>query len=62
MLKKKLVKDLLPTLKKAFGLVPEKIEGSAITPYGDVWIINDNDRTDDNSGETRLMNLGDILY
>jgi hypothetical protein len=28
---------------------------------GDVLIVNDNDGVDDNSGETRLINLGDIL-
>jgi hypothetical protein len=43
------------------GLVPEKIEGSAITASGNVWIVNDNDGVDDNSGETQLLNLGPLL-
>jgi hypothetical protein len=28
---------------------------------GDVLIINDNDGVDDNSGETQLLNLGNIV-
>lgn len=58
---KVLVRDLMPDLMAPGGLVPEKIEGSAVSANGDVWIINDNDGVDDNSGETRLINLGDIL-
>jgi len=55
---KTLVTDLLPTLKAATqGLVPEKIEGLALTPKG-LYLINDNDGVDDNSGETNLWNLG----
>ena len=40
---------------------PEKVEGSTVTVGGNVWIINDNDGVDDNSGETQLINLGTIL-
>jgi len=58
---KVLVRDLMPDLMAPGGLVPEKIEGSAVTANGDVYIINDNDGVDDNSGETQLINLGDIL-
>ncbi len=28
---------------------------------GDVLIINDNDGVDDNSGETQLLNFGNIV-
>lgn len=58
---KTLVRDLMDDLAEAGGLIPEKIEGSAVTANGDVWIVNDNDGVDDNSGETLLLNLGDIL-
>ncbi len=58
---KTLVRDLLPVLAESGGLIPEKIEGSAVTANGDVWVINDNDGVDDNSGETQLINLGGIL-
>ena len=58
---KTLVRDLIPDLLAPGGLVYEKIEGSAVTADGDVYIINDNDGVDDNSGETQLINLGNIL-
>ena len=62
-LTKTLVRDLVVEgdLTATGGLVAEKIEGSAVTAGGDVYIINDNDGVDDNSGETNLINLGDIL-
>ena len=58
---KTLVRDLMADLKKPKGMVPEKIEGLAVTSEGDVYIVNDNDGVDDNSGETQLMNLGKLL-
>ena len=58
---KTLVRDVTADLANFGGLTPEKIEGSAVTANGDVYIINDNDGVDDNSGETLLINLGNIL-
>ena len=60
---KQLVRDLIAEgdLTATGGLIAEKIEGSAVTPDGNVYIINDNDGVDDNSGETNLINLGDLL-
>lgn len=58
---KTLVRDLLGDLKAGGGLVPEKIEGLAVMPSGNVWISNDNDGVNDNSGENYLLNLGRIL-
>lgn len=43
------------------GLIPEKLEGMTVLPGGDVIIVNDNDGTDDNSGETRVLRLEDVL-
>lgn len=60
-IRKTLVKDLMGDLAKKGGLVPEKIEGAALLPFGDVFIINDNDGVDDNSGETQLINLGPLF-
>ena len=62
-LTKTLVRDLLVQgdLTRTGGLVPEKIEGAAFTLNEDVWIVNDNDGVNDNSGETQLINLGDIV-
>ncbi|MCG8371596.1 MAG: esterase-like activity of phytase family protein [Proteobacteria bacterium] len=58
---KSLVRDLTDDLTATGGLQVEKVEGSAVTLMGDVFVINDNDGVDDNSGETRLVNLGNIL-
>lgn len=60
---KTLVRDLIVDgdLVAAGGPIPEKIEGSAVVANGDVYIVNDNDGVDDNSGETQLINLGNIL-
>lgn len=58
---KTLVRDLMDDLQMPGGLVPEKIEGAALMANGDVLIINDNDGVDDNSGETQLLNLGNIV-
>ena len=57
-IEKTLFIDLMPFLTIAGGLPSEKIEGMAVTEDGHVWIINDNDGVDDNSGETQLMDLG----
>ena len=59
-LTKTLVADLVPALEAPGGPIPEKVEGSVVVG-GDVWIINDNDGVDDNSGETQFLNLGSIL-
>ena len=58
---KTLVRDLMADLAAPGGLTYEKIEGLAVLPNGDVYIVNDNDGVDDNSGETQLINLGDII-
>jgi len=57
---KTLVRDLMDDLAETGGLTYEKVEGSAVMANGDVYIINDNDGVDDNSGETQLINLGPI--
>lgn len=55
---KTLVSDLLPRLKANGGLNYEKVEGLAVFPTtGDVYINNDNDGVDDNSGETFLLHM-----
>lgn len=58
---KTLVDDLMDDLASTGGLTPEKIEGAAALSNGDVYIINDNDGVDDNSGETQLMKLKGLL-
>mmetsp|Transcript_6657 Transcript_6657/g.9662 ORF Transcript_6657/g.9662 Transcript_6657/m.9662 type:complete len:782 (+) Transcript_6657:73-2418(+) len=46
--------DLLPALKKAKGLVPEKMEGLAVTAKNEIFVLNDNDGVDSVPSETRL--------
>ncbi|HWS76278.1 MAG TPA: esterase-like activity of phytase family protein [Quisquiliibacterium sp.] len=58
---KTLVRDLMPDLRAPGGAIVEKIEGSAVLANGDVYIVNDNDGVNDNSGETLLLNLGKLL-
>ena len=58
---KTLVRDLMSDLNATGGLVPEKIEGLAVTRKGKVFIVNDNDGVEDNSGETQLINLGKLF-
>lgn len=59
-LSKTLVRDLMSDLQSPNGLVYEKVEGLARMSNGDVYIVNDNDGVDDNSGEIQLLNLGNI--
>lgn len=60
---KTLVRDILVEgdFDATGGVVPEKLEGFCVLPNGDALLVNDNDGVDDNSGETQLLNLGDIL-
>jgi hypothetical protein len=58
---KTLVRDVLPDLAAGHGLVIEKLEGLGILANGDALIVTDNDGTDDSSGETQLIHLGDIF-
>ena len=60
-LQKTFVRDLIPDFAESGGLTPEKLEGLAITDDG-VWVINDNDGVDDNSGETQLLNLDSSVF
>lgn len=58
---KTLVRDVLPDLAASNGNIYEKLEGLAVTSEGEVWINNDNDGVDDNSGEQQLISLGMIV-
>ena len=51
---KELISDLLPVFKKYGGTVFEKVEGMAVDDQQRIWINNDNDGVDDNSGENYL--------
>lgn len=58
---KTLKKDLIPDLLVPGGMVYEKVEGMALMDSADVYVVNDNDGVDGNSGETQLINVGPII-
>ncbi|MBA1158426.1 esterase-like activity of phytase family protein [Microvirga mediterraneensis] len=60
LVKKTLVRDLLPDLKAAKGYVLDKVEGFAIDAAGDAYIVTDNDGVDNSSGETLFLKLGKL--
>jgi hypothetical protein len=56
--KKTLVRDLLPDLMAPGGYVLDKVESFAVDKNGDAVFITDNDGVDGSSGETQLVRLG----
>ncbi|ENS00037.1 hypothetical protein C030_02881 [Brucella abortus 85/69] len=60
MVKKTLVHDFIPDLKKLNGFVPDKLEGFAITRTGNAYAVTDNDGVDGSSGETQFFSIGKI--
>ncbi len=58
---KQLAADLLPKLQKTNGRVLDKVEGTALTTNGNVYIVTDNDGVDDASGETRFIRMGKLF-
>jgi hypothetical protein len=58
--KKTLVKDLLPLLKADNGWVQDKVEGLAVAGNGQAYAVTDNDAIDDATGETVFLRLGRI--
>lgn len=60
-LRKTLVRDLMPDLRATRGLILEKVEGLAVLPNREVIVVTDNDGVNDSSGETQLIRLGRIL-
>jgi DNA-binding beta-propeller fold protein YncE len=57
---KELVRDLLPDLTSTGGYVLDKIEGLAILPSGETFVMTDNDGVDDASGETMFWSIGSV--
>jgi len=58
--KKELVRDLIPDLGVLAGYTAEKVEGFAIDAGGEGWVVTDNDGTDDSSGETLFWSIGAV--
>jgi hypothetical protein len=57
---KEVVRDLLPDLAATNGYVVDKVEGFAIDSSGFAYTVTDNDGTDDSSGETLFLPLGQL--
>jgi hypothetical protein len=60
LVKKTVVRDLLPDLKAPKGYVLDKVEGFAIDASGDTYVVTDNDGVDGSSGETQFLKLGKL--
>ncbi len=60
MVKKELVRDLLPDLGVLNGFAAEKIEGFAVDSTGTGYVVTDNDGVDDASGETLFWSIGQL--
>jgi len=58
--KKELVRDLIPDLKSTGGYVLDKVEGFAVTKDGTAYVSTDNDGVDDHSGETMFFSIGKL--
>jgi hypothetical protein len=56
--KKELVRDLIPDLKSTGGYVLDKVEGLSIAKDGMAYVSTDNDGVDDHSGETMFFSIG----
>ncbi|WP_419739181.1 esterase-like activity of phytase family protein [Ruegeria sp.] len=54
------VRDLLPDLTSTGGYVLDKIEGLAILPSAEAFVMTDNDGVDDASGETMFWSIGSV--
>jgi hypothetical protein len=57
-LRKTLVRDLIPDLQAPKGWLQEKVEGVGVSANGTVYIVTDNDGVEDNTGETQFIRLG----
>lgn len=58
LVKKELVRDLLPDLLTTGGYALEKVEGFAIDAAGEGFAVTDNDGVNDSNGETLFWSIG----
>ena len=56
--RKTLVRDLIPDLAAPKGWLQEKVEGVGLSANGEIYIVTDNDGVEDNTGETQFIRLG----
>ncbi len=60
LVRKELVRDLIPDLKRWNGYVTDKVEGLAVDAAGEAFVASDNDGVDDSSGETFFWSIGKL--
>ena len=58
LVKKELVRDLLPDLVATGGYALEKVEGFAIDAAGEGFAVTDNDGVNESNGETLFWSIG----
>jgi hypothetical protein len=55
---KRLVRDVVPDLARAGGIILEKLEGFTVDRAGEAFAVTDNDGVQNVSGETQFLRLG----
>ena len=60
LVKKTLVRDLIPDLAQWNGIIAEKIDGFAIDTAGTGFFVTDNDGVNESTGETLFWSVGSI--
>jgi hypothetical protein len=58
--RKTLLRDLVPDLAAPKGYVLDKVEGFTIDAAGNAFVVTDNDGVDGSSGETQFLSLGKL--
>lgn len=58
--KKEILRDLLPDLAAGNGYILDKVEGLAIDAAGQGFVVTDNDGVDNYSGETMFSTVGTV--
>lgn len=56
--RKQIVRDLMPAMRQFNGYTLDKVEGFAIDAQGQAFVVTDNDGVDNTSGETLFLRLG----
>ena len=56
--KKEILRDLIPDLAMTHGYTLDKVEGFTIDAAGNGYVVTDNDGVDNSSGETLFWTIG----
>jgi Esterase-like activity of phytase len=58
--RKTLLRDLVPDLARTGGTILEKVEGFTVDRAGQIFVVTDNDGLQSVSGETQFLRLGPV--